>query len=104
MNHLLEEDSLWSQVFGSGWEMWEWWTGYTFVEGAWDTEGVVVITHQNPEDPDEPATNHRIDPAALEAAYLKVAQKYPHLLDQDIDAGLGDVILQVACFGDVIYG
>lgn len=105
MNHLQEDDSLWSQVFGSGWETFEWWANYTFIEGDWDVEGVVVITHQDPDDTEGAATNHRIDAAALKAAYRKVGQKYPHLLvDQDIDAGLGDVIVQVACFGDVVYG
>ena len=42
------------------------------------------------------------------AAYLKAKSEYSggafQVFEADIDAVAGDVIVQVACFGDVVYG
>ena len=107
MDHLTLGEPLWTQVFGSGWETFPWWSQVTFIEGDWDTEGVAVVVHTPPDDPDEPSTTHRLTPANIRAAYLVAKDHYSggtfRLFEDDIDAIAGDAILQLACFGTLVY-
>lgn len=67
-----------------------------FVEGGW----LEMI--------DEDGKKHRIDRAALLKGLEIMAREMPHnfadVLNENDDAGTGDVFLQCATFGEVIYG
>lgn len=105
---ILMDEPIWTQVLESGWDTFEWWTAAEFLEGDWDVPGVVLVTHTPPDDPDEPATTHRLDEAAINAAYVTAKLKHSgglfHLFEDDIDAIAGDVVMQIACFGKIVYG
>ena len=104
-------EELWSSIFGSSWEQWEWWNSYSFLDGGdWDKSCSVRIHWWNdPDDHSEGITSRLIDitdiVSALEtlvtAGYTTVASG---LEDFDFDASSGDCVIQQACFDEVIYG
>ena len=85
----IDADELWSDVFGSGWETYEWWYGHRYEDG----EGQYIT----------PIT---IDDLVL--AYTRLSQSdYTHCggftLDAP-DACTGDAILQLCIYGELVFG
>jgi len=70
-----------------------------FVPGC----SISFLTHE-----DDDTTRHSIDATKLAAALKLMHDKYPHhyanvITDND-DAETGDVLLQLAAFGELVYG
>ncbi len=110
---LVDEDVIWSAVMGSAWEVYSWWRGLDFQNGAtWESAGeggrlsVLADSADNPYVAvTESVTLNRLF-AAVESAMRDNVGAIRSLdwSDPDIDADLGDVIMQYAVFGEVIYG
>lgn len=99
------EQSLWSQVFGSGFETFSWWRkSAAFTEGSWDVPGVAVLEVEDPDDSVGMPLTFTVNDADLNSAAAVVKALYPHVFEDDIDAVAADIIVQTACFGEVIYG
>lgn len=103
----IDKDELWSNVFGSAWEMNEWWLDYTFIEGNWDKHGIVSITAENPLDDGTLTRTLNIDDIANAYAEIVNGDHYHcgGAVDiDDMDMCAGDLVIQQAMFGDVFYG
>jgi hypothetical protein len=107
----IDADEFWSAVFGSAWESWDWWLDYEFLENTdWDKAGSVRIVGLDPEG------NQQTDKIEKVLTIEDLVKSYTHLVNTnpniptlsfgelDLDASDGDVIIQHAIFGDVIYG
>jgi hypothetical protein len=93
----------WSAIMGSAWESWSWWRKVQYLDGAdWDKPGQVKITMENPSG-DLPMTE-TLELQDLVAAYTK-ALKAGDLRDDwdNLDAGSGDVVMQYALYGEIVY-
>lgn len=103
----IDADELWSDVFGSGWETYEWWYGHRYEDGAdWDKAGVAVITSASEDGEGQYITPITIDDLVL--AYTRLSQSdYTHCggftLDAP-DACTGDAILQLCIYGELVFG
>jgi len=104
---VINKDELWSNVFGSGWEMAEHWIDYSFLEGDWDKHGTVCLTAENPIDGGTVTYTLTIDDI-VEAYKAVIEAGYRHCsgsIDiEDMDLCAGDIVMQQAVFGDVFYG
>lgn len=104
---LISAEDLWSNVFGSAWEMNEWWSTHKFIEGDWDVPGKIQITADNPID-ENPITKVLTIDDIVTGYTMAVLGKHYHCggyVDvQDLDMCAGDIIVQCAMFGDVYYG
>ena len=104
----MDADEVWSDVFGSGYEYSPWWYKVTFSSGAdWDKAGTATIKHWSKDSEDTLETT-KITVEDLAKAYATlIAEKWTHCngcgLD-DPDACSSDVVLQMAVFGEIIYG
>jgi hypothetical protein len=103
---VIDKDELWSEVFGSAWEMNEWWLDYSFVEGNWDKHGSVSITAINPLDDGKVTRVLTIDD--IVTAYTEIVNgEHYHcggsVSIDDMDMCAGDLVIQQAMFGDVFY-
>jgi hypothetical protein len=103
----IDKDEFWSEVFGSAWEMNEWWLDYSFTEGSWDKHGSVSITAINPVDDTLMTRVLTIDD--LVAAYTMIVSGDNYHCGgkvniDDMDMCAGDMVVQQAMFGDVFYG
>ena len=112
IKHVIEVEvdpaELWSEVFGSGYETWPWWNMVTFSEGDWDTPGVA---HLSIIDPDEGplSTDVTVAEVNMERLVWAYEQAIATCVDactgkaiypgSDIDACVGDCILQIAVYG-----
>jgi hypothetical protein len=107
VNIEMDADALWSAVFGSAYEQMGWWLGEHFVEGDWSTAGLAKITFEDPDTSSEQTTYVNVDDLARGYS-LALKNNYHHCgtgIDlEDPDACVGDIILQCAIFGEVIYG
>ena len=101
----INDTELWSSVFGSGFETWSWWVS---VEDGpftdWETPGTVDLTI---DDPEHGEGSGKTITKTVSIDELRAAVKALELDDEeleDIDAEVGDAILQQAIFGEVVYG
>jgi len=103
---------LWEATFGGGWEFMEWWVKLEYANGGdWNIIGTgeFTLTACDPDDPDEPTTTKTLTIEDLAKAYgVALARNLGHCggswdLD-DPDACVSDGLLQLAFYGDVIYG
>lgn len=105
----ITRDELWSEVFGSGYEavVDEWLVAERFIDGDWETPGTVQLVVEDPEE--DGHITKAIDADDLYRAYeIAVERGYNHcgspINDQDFDACVGDIILQIAVYDEVVYG
>lgn len=108
----VDANDLWAAVLGSGWDTFSWWTASEYLTGDWDHAGIVRITAEDPDSTDDTFITREIDLDALVRATQNVAGGgyvdgcTGHAInwsDLDFDACVGDLILQVAVFGEPIY-
>lgn len=106
----VDKEELWSAIFGSAYETHHWWRGEKFADGAdWDTIGDVTLTAYDPDDESKTITKS-FKPDDIFAAWQQsVANGNGHcgcpMTDIDsADACFGDVVLQTAVYGKIIYG
>lgn len=106
----VNEAELWSSTFGSGWETYSWWIQYRFIEGDWDVPGKVYLKADDPNS-DEYIQRELTVNDLLEAwqKILNIPGGVWHCGQQmndidDFDACVGDNVLQMAMFGEIVYG
>ncbi len=103
----IDKDELWSEVFGSAYEQaGDWWLDEHYVSGDWETHGEVRIGYL---DEDENPQSITLTIKDIARGYgIAVEQGYHHCgsyVDfRNMDACSGDIILQCAIFGQLIYG
>lgn len=108
------DEEVWETVFGSSPEMFgtNWWVSYDFLEGSdWDKAGAVRITLLDPEDLEETGektVTKVLYPSDLVEALQKVVasgNRYTNWLDLEAyDSVAGDVIIQTAVYGEIVFG
>ena len=104
----VDDDVVWSAVFGSGFEMWPWWSDVTFHNGAtWESangDGFAVVAI----DCEGEVASARVTPDVLAEAITNAVSEgvvgMPRDLDDiDWDSCAADVILQFAVFGEGMF-
>jgi hypothetical protein len=102
----IDKDELWSEVFGSAYESMDWWLDEEFLTGDWEHHGEVRISYED-EDENPQKMILKIEDIARGYA-LALENGYHHCgsyVDiRNMDACAGDIVLQCAIFGQVIYG
>lgn len=98
-------EDFWGNILGSGWEAWDWWVDLSYSKGAsWDVVGELTITAWDGETEGEATITKTLGIQDLVDAYSKcLAEGYRFNLD-DFDSLQGDAIIQMAMFGEVVYG
>ena len=108
----VDDTELWSAVFGSAFETWDWWAGVEYLDGSdWDKPGKVRLKI------DSPVGGPKFVQRTLKVSDLVRGLTIAHVkgyrdacsgrqawLEMEYDACEGDCILQCAIFGEVIYG
>lgn len=113
----VDRDELWSAIMGSGFDTFNWWQGMRFEDASWESPGVVGTVTMRVEDPKSGGTlSKTIDMKRLLVAISYAIEKGyrdPLVPDgtigmavasMDFDAVTGDIVMQCAVFGDVVYG
>lgn len=108
------DKELWSEILGSGWETWDWWQGHEYAPGAdWDQPGSLTVTVVSPDDDADTVTVtvsvEQVAAAldvAIRAGLVDACTGVPISRSDefDWDACSGDTVMQMAVFGEVVYG
>lgn len=97
----------WSNILGSGWESCEWWTGIEYGEGSdWDKVGTITLTgwDEVSEEGEDVVKTKTLNLQDLVDAYTNcLAQGYKFNVE-DFDVYDGDAVIQMAFYGEVVYG
>ena len=101
----VKAEDFWSEVLGSGWESSPWWTNIEYGEGSdWDKVGELTITGWSAEGEDQGSTVKTLNIGDLAEAFGKcIAEGYRVNLE-DLDADSGDAVIQMAVYGEVLFG
>ena len=109
INIAVDDNELWSEVFGSGFEGESHWIErIDFVEGDWTTAGKVVIHADDYEGNTQvvPITVDDLGKALQELIKRNSKHCGGYLINatfDDWDACVGDMILQYAVWGNLVY-
>jgi hypothetical protein len=98
----------WGNIFGASAGMWSWWYRIDHTTGDWDTPGYVTLSIEDPDD-DRLLIHKDVTPEDIFAALDKATEMYPWHFGRrdgllDLDASSADLVLQVALFGEAVYG
>lgn len=112
INFTFTPEHLWSMICGSGWETWSWWYALDYVGGDWDKPCDLWVVVDNPFTDDDASGSEDALCAKVSIADIAQAiselQNHPQVMEclasDDFDAVYGDVVMQQAVFGEVIYG
>lgn len=100
----IRADELWSNVMGSGWETWHWWLAVVYDDGAdWNIPGGVTLSIADP-NKERGGLIKRIGLSDIEVALSQLAMDGTPVNVDDLDAITGDMVLQQAVLGEVVYG
>lgn len=109
----LPTDEYMKSILGSMWSVWSWWQGYEWAEGCGydnlpesDDAPYIRATILDPdydEDPDHVITKWLSINDLVEAGN-KGFVLCPWVRWDDMDAGDGDIIMQYAMLGQLVYG
>jgi len=109
-------NKLWSAVFGSAFETMPWWKALKFVDCDWDQMPTNLVGHVRVgiDDPEfEEGEKIQFEDIRIEhlvkGLEICIEKGYHHCgipisVDLDYDSCAGDVILQCAIFGELVYG
>jgi len=107
----VDAEEFWSSTFGSGWEDCSWWIDWNYSEGAdWNKIGQISLKVLDPDDYNEVKTiTKTIGLEDIVKAYeWAQGQNFFHCGSrwnwEDQDVCVSDGILQIAMFGDVVFG
>jgi hypothetical protein len=110
IHYTMDDDDLWSDVMGSAWETCPWWFWLDYDGGDWDEPCTLWVAVANPDN------DHWFEDGVLTATItiddvvraLEELRDHPVVMEclrnQDFDAIYGDVVIQQAVLGEVIYG
>lgn len=100
----IEATELWSNIMGSAFETWDWWLAVVYAEDTdWNIPGRVTLSIADPEQ-ERGGLIKTIDLQDMVDAIDKLAMDGTLVNVDDLDACEGDLILQVAVLGEVVYG
>lgn len=100
----ITSQELWSNVMGSAFETWHWWLAVVYDDGSdWDVPGGVTLSIADP-NKERGGLIKRIGVPDLTAALDQLAINGTPVNVDDLDAHTGDLILQQAVLGEVVYG
>ena len=102
----------WSAIFGCAYESLPWWFGEKFHDGgSWEFPSDVTLVSESPFDETDEfdsevkSVTKRFTVEDIRAAFNKAVAEKPDLLDLDsYDCYSGDYILQIAMYGEVVFG
>lgn len=105
-------EHIWSSICGSAWETWSWWYGWKYEGGDWDKPCNLWIIVDDPytEGDDFAANSTLCALVTLDDIVRALEELSDHaqvvdcLLNDDFDAVYGDVVMQQAIFGEIIFG
>jgi hypothetical protein len=109
----VEAEELWSSVFGSGFESDpvndEWLRGFRFIQGDWETPGLIELDYLGEDERYHKQTYNVHDLAG--ALSTAIAKSYHHVpcggkIDADFsnyDSCVGDLLLQVMVYGEETF-
>jgi hypothetical protein len=108
----IDRQTLWEATFGGGWEYSSWWVGLKYgVGGAWDEigDGTFILTCEDPDDENAKPIKKTLTIDDLARAWgIAVQENYHHCGTswdlEDTDHCVSDGLLQLAFFGEIIYG
>lgn len=104
----VDADELWNKVFGSAYELMDWWTGIDYKSKTdWDKAGEVVLYAWSATDPDTEISKVITIKEIVNAYSALVAKGYTHCNGHTLDSAdacTGDAILQTAMYGEIVYG
>jgi len=107
----VDKEELWSSIFGSAYESHSWWLDEEFKEeGGWETIGEVTLTAWNAKNNSKEIVKSFKPDDIFDAWKKSVAEGYVHcgnysMLDVDnADACFGDIVLQIAMYGEIVWG
>lgn len=100
-----DSEEFWSNVLGSGWEASPWWTSVVYRDGSdWDKVGELLITGWSADGEESPRTSKLLNIGDLAEAFGKCVSEGYRLNPEDLDSEQGDAVIQMAVYGEVIYG
>lgn len=95
---------LWSNVMGSGFETWHWWLAVSYCDdGDWNIPCHVTLSIADPEK-ERGGLIKTITITDIEVALDQLAMDGTPVNVDDLDAHTGDVVLQQAVLGKLVYG
>jgi len=109
LKYEIDDEELWSAVCGSAWEMNSWWWAAEYEGGDWDEPCTLWVAIANPDSDhwfEDGVTTATI---TLDDIVRAIEELFDHavvmhcLREMDFDSSYGDVVMQQAIFGDVIY-
>jgi hypothetical protein len=107
----INKDTLWQAAFGGGWEFSSWWRSLKYgVGGDWDSvgDGSFTISIDNPDDQEKALTKTLTIDDLARAWAIAVKDNYRHCGTawnlEDTDNCVSNGLLQLAFFGEIIYG
>lgn len=106
----VDREELWQSIFGSAYETFSWWLGEEFKQGGdWETIGEVTLTAWDEEDNSKEVVKSFKPDDIFDAWAKSVAEGYGHCGSpmseiDDADACFGDVVLQLAMYGKLVWG
>jgi hypothetical protein len=98
----MDADEFWSEIFGASFEIWEWWFAVNYIEGDWDKAGTVEVIAEH-EGSDELEIK-RFTVEEIASAYNACLAKGLDVDIENMDACSSDLVIQMAMFGEIIYG
>jgi hypothetical protein len=98
----MDADEFWSEIFGASFEIWSWWFAVNYIEGDWNKAGIVEVIAEH-EGSDELEIK-RFNVEEIASAYNACVAKGLHVDIADMDACSSDLVIQMAMFGEIIYG
>jgi hypothetical protein len=107
VTYRMDDNELWSRIFGAAPESWSWWRSWTWLDGTdWNKAGRVRLGIDDPDYGEgEKVLRSVITMTELVTAIEKApAHVQCDLIGDNMDADSADVILQIAVLGEVIYG
>lgn len=108
----IDDDELWSMIFGAAAGTWSWWRAMDFADGCdWNIAGECTLVIENPDyDEDELGSKETIEKVvtvsdlAAGISALDDPFVYRQLKNEDFDADGADRVLQFVVLGAVAYG
>jgi hypothetical protein len=107
----IDRQRLWEATFGGGWEYSSWWLGLKYGNGGdWDVigDGTFTLTCEDPDDEDKRIKKTLTIEDLARAWGIALKENYHHCGTawdlEDPDHCVSDGILQLAFFGEIIYG